>query len=49
MRSDELHYIDHPLMGVLIRVTTYEKPEPEEELTPDTVSLPTETLSTDAN
>jgi hypothetical protein len=49
MRSDELHYIDHPLMGVLIRVTTYEKPEPEKELTPDTASLPTETLSTDAN
>ncbi len=31
MRSDELHYIDHPLMGVLVRVSTYERPEPEEE------------------
>jgi len=25
MRSGELHYIDHPLIGVLIRVTPYEK------------------------
>ncbi|WP_019530279.1 CsiV family protein [Dasania marina] len=24
MRSDELHYIDHPLMGVLIRITPYQ-------------------------
>jgi len=28
MRSGELHYIDHPLMGVLIKITPYELPEP---------------------
>lgn len=27
MRSNELHYIDHPLMGLLIKVTPYEPPE----------------------
>lgn len=26
MRSGELHYIDHPLMGLLVRVTPYEFP-----------------------
>lgn len=26
MRSGELHYIDHPLMGILVRVTPYEPP-----------------------
>ncbi len=29
MRSNELHYIDHPLMGLLIKVTPYTLPEPE--------------------
>lgn len=29
MRSGELHYIDHPLMGALIQITPYRKPEPE--------------------
>lgn len=28
MRSGELHYIDHPLMGVLVQITPYELPEP---------------------
>ena len=28
MRSGELHYIDHPLMGVLIQITPYELPKP---------------------
>ncbi|ARN75574.1 hypothetical protein BST96_16560 [Oceanicoccus sagamiensis] len=27
MRSNELHYIDHPLMGLLVRITPYEFPE----------------------
>lgn len=27
MRSEELHYIDHPVMGVLIHITPYEVPE----------------------
>lgn len=31
MRSNELHYIDHPLMGLLVRITPYEFPEPAEE------------------
>ncbi len=29
MRSDELHYIDHPKIGALIRITRYIAPEPE--------------------
>lgn len=28
MRSKELHYIDHPLMGLLVRLTPYEQPAP---------------------
>lgn len=27
MRSEELHYLDHPLMGLLIRITPYDRPE----------------------
>lgn len=27
IRSTELHYIDHPVLGILIRITQYEKPE----------------------
>lgn len=29
MRSNELHYLDHPLMGILVKVTPYEEPESE--------------------
>jgi len=28
MRSGELHFIDHPLMGALIKITPYELPKP---------------------
>lgn len=31
MRSGEMHYIDHPLMGLLVKITRYELP-PEDEL-----------------
>ena len=31
MRSNELHYLDHPLMGILVKVTPYEKPKPAPE------------------
>lgn len=27
MRSNELHYIDHPVLGILIKIMPYEKPE----------------------
>lgn len=27
IRSNELHYLDHPVLGMLIRITPYEKPE----------------------
>ena len=27
IRSNELHYVDHPVLGILIRITPYEKPE----------------------
>lgn len=29
MRSEELHYIDHPKFGVLVKITHYIPPEPE--------------------
>ena len=31
MRSNELHYIDHPLLGILVIVTPIKPPEPVEE------------------
>ncbi len=34
MRSNELHYIDHPLMGLLLRITPYEPPPPQESTAP---------------
>ncbi|WP_024460331.1 CsiV family protein [Marinimicrobium sp. LS-A18] len=30
MRSEELHYLDHPIVGLMIRVTPYERPDEEE-------------------
>ncbi|HEY5718179.1 MAG TPA: CsiV family protein [Motiliproteus sp.] len=41
MRSGELHYIDHPMLGILLRVTPYERPVAEE-----LPLLPTEPEST---
>lgn len=29
MRSDELHYLDHPLFGLLVRITPWQHPEQE--------------------
>ncbi len=29
MRSNELHYIDHPLVGILVKIDRYQPPEPE--------------------
>lgn len=35
MRSNELHYIDHPLMGLLVKVSPYEpEPAPEQSTQP---------------
>jgi hypothetical protein len=36
MRSDELHYIDHPAMGMLVQVTPYLVPEALPESVPET-------------
>ncbi len=27
IRSNELHYLDHPVLGILVRITPYKKPE----------------------
>lgn len=35
MRSGELHYIDHPLLGLLIKVTPYEPTATETDITTD--------------
>ena len=32
MRSSELHYIDHPVLGILVQITPYLKPEAAEEM-----------------
>lgn len=32
IRSSQLHYIDHPVLGILIHITPYEKPEEPEEV-----------------
>ncbi|UTW45957.1 hypothetical protein KFE80_03390 [bacterium SCSIO 12696] len=39
MRRDELHYIDHPKMGVLVQVKHYEVPEPKLEK-PEVIPTP---------
>jgi hypothetical protein len=37
MRSKELHYIDHPLVGILVKIIPVEKPEePEASDSPQT-------------
>ncbi|MCP4042695.1 MAG: hypothetical protein GY731_12200 [Gammaproteobacteria bacterium] len=38
MRSKELHYLDHPILGLLIKVTPFELPQADELLSP----VPTE-------
>ncbi|WP_172838720.1 CsiV family protein [Solemya velesiana gill symbiont] len=50
MRSGELHYLDHPLMGALITIEKYEEPEPElmtEEM-PIDVEAPAQEISTES-
>lgn len=32
MRSNELHYIDHPLFGILVQITPYKQPDPAMDL-----------------
>ncbi len=34
MRSGELHYIDHPLFGLLVQITPYKMPDPAMDLRP---------------
>jgi len=42
MRSDELHYIDHPLFGMLVKITPYQLPDPVMQLKEISLqSLPT--------
>jgi len=54
MRSGELHYFDHPMFGMLVLITPYERPEPEVELeeSNELDSVPTdennETVNTEA-
>ncbi len=44
MRSKELHYIDHPLMGILIIARRYETPDVSDETTPPENSEVIETV-----
>lgn len=34
MRSEELHYLDHPLFGLIVEVTPWERPAPEAPASP---------------
>lgn len=38
MKRDEIHYLDHPLFGVVVVISKYEQPEPDEELSKQTES-----------
>jgi hypothetical protein len=42
MRSGKLHYLDHPVLGVLVQAERYEPPvpEPEPETTEDQSTQP---------
>ncbi|MEJ2456311.1 MAG: CsiV family protein [Candidatus Thiodiazotropha sp.] len=44
MRSGKLHYLDHPVLGVLVQAERYEPPVPEPELEPEVMETtpPTE-------
>ncbi|MCK4708648.1 MAG: hypothetical protein KAU21_08530 [Gammaproteobacteria bacterium] len=45
MRSKELHYIDHPLFGIIVKAMPYELPElPVEELPVEETLLPDKKL-----
>lgn len=46
MRSKEIHYIDHPLFGIIVLATPFELPEPPEELPESQNESPTATPST---
>ncbi|MCK4951108.1 MAG: hypothetical protein KAS48_04765 [Gammaproteobacteria bacterium] len=48
MRSKELHYIDHPLFGIIVKAMPYELPElPAEELPVEEMILPEEKEETE--
>lgn len=40
MRSGKLHYLDHPVLGVLVQAQRYEPPPPEPEPEPELPSAP---------
>ena len=44
MRSKELHYIDHPQIGLLLQITPYEAPEPEDITAEDHLAEDTKSL-----
>ncbi len=47
MRSGKLHYLDHPLLGVLVQAQRYEPPAPEPEAEPVPVAAPDATSAAD--
>lgn len=49
MRSGEIHYIDHPLMGLLVKVTPYEFPLPEELVEDEVIDESNEPLNSEQN
>ena len=40
MRSKEIHFFDHPMFGIIVKVTPYELPAPPEPITPTISSQP---------
>ena len=43
MRSGKLHYLDHPVLGVLVQAERYEPPQPEPEPEPEQPTAPATT------
>jgi hypothetical protein len=45
MRSGKLHYLDHPVLGILVQAERYEPPAPEPEPEPAPVADPNATAA----
>lgn len=47
MRSDEISYVDHPMLGVIAKVTALGAPEPNSTTVPETGAQPNQTAAPD--
>ena len=47
MRSGEVHYLDHPLLGMVVKVTPWEEPEESQEEAPENGASEENTVNSD--